>query len=82
MKLYKITRFVDPETGDDRAVAGWRTSDGDASKLCTAIKKIDKALEPEREEIEVPTTRTALVEFLNTYAVPGFVDLDGSKAGS
>lgn len=69
MKLYKITRLSET-LNNLRLVAGWETSDGAASKLCTALKKADKGCEPQREEVEVPTTRTDLVAFLNANAAP------------
>lgn len=73
MKLYQVTRLHEPcgeGTESERATAGWETSDGAASKLCTALKKADRSCEPERAEIDVPTTRKELVLFLNAHAAP------------
>lgn len=65
MKLYKITML---DNDSNRFVVSWTTSEGDASKIKTAAKKADKTAEPEFEAVEVPTTRTELVAFLNELA--------------
>lgn len=69
MKLYKITAV---DENDVRRAVAWRTSEGDARKLKTAINKEHKHdhSEAEIEAIEVQTTRNELVTFLNNVATP------------
>lgn len=77
MKLYKITYdLVDEDAAADggnivKTMQEFATSDGAASKRCTAIKsEFKKQLDgkPEREALDVPNTKVELVEWLNKNA--------------
>lgn len=74
MKIYHIKfKTVVPEhDGVTVTHQEFATSDGAASKRITEIKKEFKDTlddKPERTAIDVPTTRTELVEWLNKHAL-------------
>lgn len=64
MKLYRTTRYVNDST-EKRTRGVWHTSSADASKARTAMKKEFLGADPKTEEVEVKTTRSDLVAFLN-----------------
>lgn len=77
MKLYKITYdLVDEDAAADggnivKTMQEFATSDGAASKRCTAIKAAFKKQldgKVERAPIDVPSTKAELVEWLNKNA--------------
>jgi hypothetical protein len=70
MKIY-MTSALDSDS-TDRRMRNWDTSADDASKSRTALKRMDKACEPETIPVDVPTTRKELAAFLNRlcYELP------------
>lgn len=71
MKLYKVTCYSPDESQTEvRMTAAWTTSEGAASKIKTYLRRTDMTCEPEIVEVDVPTKRTELVEFLNKNAAP------------
>ncbi len=72
MKLYQTSA----QTGADSHEATWTTSAGAASKEKTAFKK--RGFEfIDINEVDVPTTRTDLVAFLNKSGAIVATDEDG-----
>lgn len=63
MKIY-MTSALDSDS-TDRRMRNWDTSADDASKSRTALKRMDKACEPETIPVDVPTTRKELAMFLD-----------------
>lgn len=64
MRLHKITYTQNGVKRQEFA-----TSDGEASKRCTALKMADGVdKKPERIGVEVPTDKSDLLEWLNANA--------------
>lgn len=67
MKLHRVTYIVDAGDGESQ-VRKFAASGDAASKMVTALKKdlgVKLVGKPERDEIDVPTTKTELINFLN-----------------
>lgn len=60
MKLYKTTGV----TSDDQILVSWQSSQTEASKARTALKQ-QGCIKPTSQEMNVPVTRDALIEWLN-----------------
>ena len=67
MRIYKTTYKTSTILPDGRRACKikWHSSGDAASKARTAIKAEDKTAEPTTEEVDVPTDKTGLLEFLN-----------------
>lgn len=69
MKLHRVTYRSQSELGGSAVQVRKFAASGDAaSKMVTALKKDLGAKlvgKPERDEIDVPTTKTELINFLN-----------------
>lgn len=60
MKLYKTTGV----TPSDQTLVSWQSSQTEASKARTALKQ-QGCIKPTSQEMNVPVTRDALIEWLN-----------------
>lgn len=63
MKLHKISYIKDGEPRQQFA-----SSDSDASKMCTELKKDNRVTEkPTRAAVDIPTDKTGLLAYLNAH---------------
>ena len=68
MRLHKVKYFPKDSEGAEQLQEFFASGD-EASKRCTAIKaEHGKESEPKREQIEVPTDKAGLIEWLNANA--------------
>lgn len=81
MKLYETKSFVtDPETNQAVDYREYSSSASDASKVRTRLKATKVHLEIKTEEVEIDTTRSGIITFLNTrmahesWAAPAVAD--------
>lgn len=65
MRLYEVKY----ENKDGQVVRRFASSDGEASKLSTKLKADGEAkAKPVREQIEIPTDKVGLLDWLNKNA--------------
>lgn len=64
MKIYCTKSEFDDHNNETRKYEEFTSSAGDASKARTRLKKL-KHEDVKTEELDVPTTRTELIAFLN-----------------
>lgn len=69
MKLYQITYVIEDDTAAEVTLRKFASSDSEASKIATELKKTKKLVgKPEREAIDIATDKAGLLSWLNEHA--------------